>query len=190
MNFIFYIKCDLYRYAGNNDFKSFIKQYLFSEGFRFTFWLRACYFLRKKKKWKYTIFPFARFIYNHYRIKYGYDIPYSIDIGPGLLIFHIGGIVISAKKIGKNATISHCTTIGMKIKNGTMQFPEIGDNLYLAPGAKIVGGIKIGNNVAVSTNTVVFESVDNDSIVINKNGNIIINGNKNEYLINPIKLGE
>ena len=107
------LKSDLYRYSSNTTFKSFVKYYFSSEGFKFTVWLRVCHYLRKKKIYKYSIFPFAKLFYNRYRIKYGFDIPYSIEIGPGLLLFHINGIIISAKKIGKNATISHCTTIGI-----------------------------------------------------------------------------
>lgn len=187
MNCFSYIKSDLYRYAGNTTIKSFIKHYIKSEGFKFSVWLRICYFLRKKYILKYSLFPFAVIMYKHYRSKYGYDIPYSIEIGPGLLLFHINGIVISAKRIGKNATISHCTTIGMKIIDGVSKFPEIGDNLYLAPGAKIVGGIKVGDNVAVGTNSVLINSVESNSIVLGIPGKVVSNKNKNEYIINPIK---
>jgi serine O-acetyltransferase len=37
--------------------------------------------------------------------------------------------------------------------------PTIGDNVYIAPGAKIIGNIKIGNNCAVGANAVVVKDV-------------------------------
>lgn len=66
-------------------------------------------------------------IYRHYKYKYGYDIPYAIEIGPGLQIFHIGGIVFSPAKCGKNITLSQNTTVGMTIHNGksSIQFYRI-----------------------------------------------------------------
>ena len=42
-------------------------------------------------------------------------------------------------------TISHQVTIG-RSKN---LVPVIGDNVYIGPGAKIFGGIRVGNNVRI-----------------------------------------
>ena len=47
--------------------------------------------------------------------------------------------------------------------------PTIGDDVYIGPGAKIFGGIKIGNNVRIGANCVVFEDVpDNATVVLQK----------------------
>lgn len=185
-NLFEYIKKDLYRYAKEETFSAFIKNYLFSEGFKFTVWLRICHFSRKKKITKYTILPFANLFYKHYKYKYGYDIPYAIEIGPGLLIFHISGIVFSPKSAGKNITISQCTTVGMTIKNGVKQYPILGDNIYIAPGAKVIGGIIVGNNVAIGTNCVLNKSVDDNSVVVGIPGRVISYKGAGQYLNNPI----
>lgn len=186
MGCIEYIQSDLYRYAGNKSLKSFMRYYIFSEGFKFTVWLRICSFLRRKRILKYTIFPFAVLVYRHYRVKYGFDIPYSIEIGPGLILFHISSIVISAKKIGRNATISHSTTIGMRIKNGKAEFPEIGNNVYLAPGSKIIGGITVENNVALGTNAVLTNSVQDNAVVVGIPGRVISEKGSGSYIVNPL----
>lgn len=182
-----YIKKDLYRYCGKVNIRMFIKHYIKSEGFRFSFWLRICYFLRKNKFSKYTIFPFTVLIYKHYKYKYGYDIPYSIDIGPGLLIFHINGIIFSAQSAGKNLTLSHCSTVGMRIKNGKKFFPKLGDNIYIAPGAKVIGDVCIGNNVAIGTNAVLCKSVEDNAVVVGIPGEIISYNGANEYVNYPIE---
>lgn len=181
-----YIQSDLFRYSGKTDVKNFIKFYLVSEGFKFTVWMRICHFARKRKITKYTILPFSKFVYKHYKYKYGYDIPYDKEIGPGLLIFHIGGIVFSPAKCGKNMTISQNTTVGMCIREGRKEFPVIGDNVYIAPGSAIIGGINIGNNVAIGTNSVLNKSVGDNSTVVGIPGKVISYKGSKEYINNPI----
>ncbi|QAA34734.1 serine O-acetyltransferase [Clostridium manihotivorum] len=181
-----FIKADLYRYCGNTRIKDFIKQYLTAEGFRFSVWLRICCFAKKKIYTKYTIFPVALVFFKHYKYKYGYDISYNADIGPGLLIFHISNIVLAPKKVGKNMTISQGCTVGMVIKDGIKEFPIIGDNVYMAPGSKIIGGITVGNNVAVGTNCVLNKSVADDAVVVGIPGRVISYKGAKEYVNNSI----
>ena len=181
-----YIKQDLYRYSGDYTFKSFIKHYIFSEGFKFSVWLRVCYFARQNKITKYTILPISILFYKHYKYKYGYDIPYAVEIGPGLLIFHISGVVFSPQRAGKNITISQCSTVGMTIKDGKKQYPILGDNIYIAPGAKIIGGIVVGNNVAVGSNCVLNKSVKDNSVVVGIPGEVISYNGADQYVNNPI----
>ena len=87
--------------------------------------------------------------------------------GPPSITDHgINGIVIAGgAKIGKNVVISHQVTIGRS--RGLA--PVIGDNVYIGPGAKIFGGIHVGNNVRIGANCVVFQDVpDNATIVLGK----------------------
>lgn len=78
----------------------------------------------------------------------------------------IRGIFISHNvKIGENVTIFHQVTIG-EGKDGA---PTIGDNCYIGVGAKIIGNIKIGNNVRIGANCVVIEDIpDNCTVVMDK----------------------
>lgn len=87
--------------------------------------------------------------------------------GPPSITDHgINGIVIAGgAKIGKNVVISHQVTIG---RNRGLA-PVIGDNVYIGPGAKIFGGIRVGNNARIGANCVVFQDVpDNATIVLGK----------------------
>lgn len=178
-----YLIADKYRYTKKE--KGFIKTYMKYEGFRFTVWLRICQKLRENKVTKYSIFPIAKLIYKYYKYKFGYDISYDKIIGPGLLIFHIGGIVFSPKKCGKNITISQNVTVGMTAHNGEKQFPTIGDNVYIAPGAAIIGGISVGNNVAIGTNAVLTKSVPDNAVVVGIPARIISYKGSHEYIDNP-----
>ena len=63
---------------------------------------------------------------------------------------------------GKNTTIYHQVTIG---SSDTKTAPAIGDNVIIYPGAKIVGNIKIGNNVIIGIGSVVVKDIPNNAIV-------------------------
>ncbi len=78
----------------------------------------------------------------------------------------IRGIFVSHDAvIGKDATIFHQVTIGTEHDAA----PVIGDNCYIGAGAKIIGGIHIGNNVRIGANCVVCEDIpDNCTVVMNK----------------------
>lgn len=179
------IKADLYRYSGQSNMKVFFHTYFKSPAFRFTVWLRICSILRKKRLQK-SLLLITKIIYNHYKYKYGYDIPYSIPIGPGLLIYHFGGIVFNPSYCGKNMTISHCTTVGMTIINGKKYFPIIKDNVYMAPGSKIIGNIIVEDNCAIGTNAVVTKSTNKNDVLIGIPAQRISSKGSHEYINNPI----
>ncbi len=180
------VQGDLFRYERAYGWKSFFHAYRMYEGFRFSVWLRTCSCARSQKITKYTILPFAKLMYNHYRHKYGYDISYGIPIGPGLMLCHFGGVVVTAKKIGKNATISHCCTIGMRIVDNEKRFPVIGDSLYMAPGSKIIGDINIGNNAAIGTNAVVLKSLEDNSVVVGIPAKVVSKSGAGDYVVNRV----
>ncbi|MFD2725962.1 serine O-acetyltransferase [Hyunsoonleella rubra] len=97
-------------------------------------------------------------------LKIGVSIPINV-FGPGLSIVHYGTIVVnSASKVGKNCRIHACTNIGAS--GGSSKAPQIGDNVYIGPGAKIYGDIRIGNNIAIGANAVVHKSFEEDGIMI------------------------
>ena len=93
--------------------------------------------------------------YNRMCIRMGFDIPIN-GIGPGLSIVHPGTIVISrGAKIGKNLRIHEGVTIGAT--NGSSNAATIGDNVFIASGAKIIGELNIHDNTAIAANAVVVK---------------------------------
>jgi serine O-acetyltransferase len=87
----------------------------------------------------------------------------DLDIGGGLYIAHPNGCVIHAKKIGRNCSIISNVTIGMRNR---WEFPTIGDNVFIGSGARILGGIKVGNNVRIGANAVVIHDVPDNCTVV------------------------
>ena len=110
----------------------------------------------------------------------GLSIPKNV-FGAGLCIVHYGTIVVSPKaKIGENCRIHPSTSIGEY--NGA---PTLGNNVYIAPGAKLFGGITIGNNVAIGANAVVNKDVPDNVTVGGIPAKIISNKTSIEIDVYP-----
>lgn len=96
---------------------------------------------------------------------YNSSVPFEAKIGKGSH-FGYGGIGVVIHKnsvIGKNCQIGSNVTIGGR--SGHPKVPIIGNDVYLATGSKILGPIKIGNNVTVGANAVVLKDVPANAIV-------------------------
>ncbi len=85
------------------------------------------------------------------------------DIGKGLFIEHGFSTIIAAKSIGANCWINQQVTIGYSNKSDC---PEIGDNVVINAGAKVIGGITIGSNSKIGANAVVVKNVPKNCTVV------------------------
>ena len=162
----FYIHSDAYRYIGDGG--NFIKIQLLrlsTMGFRYTYWMRWCSYLRHSNIF-YPLYLIAHFHLKRLSYKSGIQIPYSTNIGPGFYIGHFGTIVINGEAtLGKNVNISPGVNIGMANRGANKGVPVIGDEVYIAPGAKIIGKINVGNNVAIGANAVVTKDIPDNACV-------------------------
>lgn len=101
------------------------------------------------------------------QVLWGIELPRSARIGAGLYIGHFGGITISPRAVmGRNCSVSPNITIGLSGSAEKCGVPVIGDNVYIAPGARIFGKIRIGNNVKIGANAVVYRDVPDNAIVV------------------------
>lgn len=115
--------------------------------------------------------------------KYQWTIPINV-FDRGLSIIHVGTIVVTGNaRIGKNCRIHVCVNIGQAYAKGISGAPIIGNNVYIAPGAKIFGPIEIGNNVAIGANAVVNSSFSEGNCTIaGIPARIISNNTSNRYI--------
>jgi serine O-acetyltransferase len=102
-------------------------------------------------------------------VLFGLEVSPRCEIGPGIFFPHPSGTVIGAWRIGSNVTIFQGVTLGARELD--MRFdcrlrPDIGDNVVLGAGCKILGGIHVGDGVTVGANSVVLDSIENDSTVV------------------------
>ena len=97
-------------------------------------------------------------------VKFGFTISPN-SFGPGLAIVHLGPIVVHPEaRIGENCRIHHCVTIGSI--PFTAKVPIIGNNVFIGPGAVIIGDIKIADGIAIGANSFVNKSFDKPNITI------------------------
>lgn len=158
------VRADLWRIEGRWSIPLLARQLTRGAGFKFVFWMRACAETRSGPLSKQALYPFCRAMYRHYSLKFGISIPFTAQIGPGLFIGHIGTIVIAESAvIGSNCNVSPCSTIG-SMNSGRVGVPRIGDRVFIGPGARVLGGITIGDDVAIGANAVVLHDVPDNAV--------------------------
>ncbi|HTD99696.1 MAG TPA: hypothetical protein VK668_10425 [Mucilaginibacter sp.] len=178
-----YIKSDLYRYCGSYSKTQFVKAYFIYPGFRITLFYRLAKYYKKRN---FLLFVFFKLFHRRYVIKYGIDLAVDATIGYGFYMGHFGGINISPKAIiGNNCNISQGVTIGISGRGENRGVPEIGDGIYIGPGAKLFGKIKIGNFVAVGANAVVNKSFPDRSVIAGIPAKVISQQGSEEFILNP-----
>lgn len=73
--------------------------------------------------------------------------------------------------IGKNCMIGSCVTIGGR--SGHYEVPVIGDNVQISTGSKILGPVRIGNNVVIGANSTVLKDIPSNCVVVGSPARII-----------------
>lgn len=97
----------------------------------------------------------------------GIEIHPSARIGIGFFIDHGMGVVIGeTAEIGDYVTLFQGVTLGGTGKERGKRHPTLGNHVVVGAGAKILGGITIGDNVKIGANSVVLKSVSANSTVI------------------------
>ena len=115
------------------------------------------HYLKSHNAFSFILYAYYRYRYHCLSVKLGFSIPYDV-CGKGLAIPHYGCVVINhAAQIGDNCRILDGVNIGAT--NGTDKAPQIGNNVFIASGAKIIGDIKIADDVAIGANAVVIRSI-------------------------------
>lgn len=172
MRFFNLIIKDLARYP--KHWGGIIYALLRNDGFRYTFWLRACKFSYQTLGLRFLLFPFTYFMYRHYTYKFGCQIPFMTEIGEGFFMSHLIGTVVNREAvIGRNVNLSHHVTIGQTNRGQKKGVPLIGDGVYIGTGAVVLGHIRVGHNVAIGANAVVIDDVPDNAVVVGNPAKVV-----------------
>jgi serine O-acetyltransferase len=94
----------------------------------------------------------------------GADVPINAEFGGGLVLPHPNGIVVHpGAEIGPNCMIFQQVTIGTGPKAG---LPRIGGHVDVGPGAKILGGVHVGDHAVIGANAVVLSDVPAGGVAV------------------------
>ena len=188
LGYIKTVYADLFRYKGKTDIITFMNTYFTILEFRYIFWLRTASKFKNTSLCK-AFYCISRVILYRLKIKLGINIPYNTNIKPGFYIGHFGTIVVDHKvKIGWNCNISCGVILGFANRGKNIGVPEIGNNVYIGPGAKVIGKIKIGNNVAIGANCVVTKNISDNAVVVGVPGRIVSSKGSEGYVCNTVPL--
>ena len=93
---------------------------------------------------------------------------FSCRLPDTIFLPHPYGIVIAeSATLGENVVIGQQVTIGSR--NGVLVAPRIGNRVYIAAGAKVLGDITIGDDVVIGANAVVTKDMPANVIVVGAN---------------------
>jgi serine O-acetyltransferase len=110
---------------------------------------------------------FARFIT-------GVEIHPAARIGRRFFIDHGSGVIIGeTAEIGDDCLLYQGVTLGGTGNETGKRHPTLGSRVVVGSGAKILGNIKIGDNVRVGANSVVLNSVPSNSTVVGIPGRVV-----------------
>ena len=82
-------------------------------------------------------------------------------VGGGFLIRHHSSTIFSVERVGENCTVYQQVTVGFN--HGKR--PIIGNNVTIYAGAKVLGGVFIGDGAIIAANAVVVKDVPANAIV-------------------------
>lgn len=100
---------------------------------------------------------------------FGIETSPRVQVGGGLFLPHTVGTVIGAASIGNNCTIMQGVTLGTSEPD--MGFtaslrPVIGNDVLIGAGAKVIGGITVGDYVKIGANAVVLRDIPAYSVAV------------------------
>ncbi|MCC7431072.1 serine acetyltransferase [bacterium] len=143
------------------------------------FWVMLVY---RFGRWRYTIqTPLIRKVFSlTYKILYkfiqiitGIELPCEVKLGKNFRIDHFGDIIISGfASFGDNCVIRNGVTVGLQSINDPIA-PQIGNNVDIGTGAKVLGRITVGNNVNIGANAVVIKDIPDNSVAVGVPARII-----------------
>ncbi|MBQ4860872.1 serine acetyltransferase [Pseudoalteromonas sp. MMG013] len=157
------LKKDLEVITNDGNWKAKFKVCLLSHSFHMTLLIRMGSYSRKIP----IVGSVLSFIFEYLiRVIYASDISCKAEFGEGLNIMHGHDIVIgSGAKVGKNNKIFNGVTLGNKNTESTkIEQPDLGNNVVLSTGVKVLGKVKIGDNSIVGANSVVTKDIPGNSI--------------------------
>jgi len=129
-------------------------------------------FAHKLYRWGVPLLP--RVISQMSRFFTGIEIHPGATIGRRFFIDHGTGVVIGeTSEIGDDVLVYQGVTLGGTGHAKGKRHPTIGNGVVIGSGAKILGNIRIGDNVKVGAGSVVVHPVPDNSTVVGIPGRVV-----------------
>lgn len=96
--------------------------------------------------------------YNTINWGFGIDLRYTVRLGRRVRIWHHGGMMIGARRIGDDVHIRQNVTMGVVHRGVPEDKPVIEDGVDIGAGAAVLGAVRVGRNSVIGANSVVVRS--------------------------------
>lgn len=150
------VKAHCIWYYGRISFLLLFKSF-FHDGIFSTFLLR---FAESLSKYRLTVI-FSALLYWLLKVLCHMVVGCGASFGPGLVLLHPFGVSIhKTVRAGNNLVIQNSITLGGELDKG----PQIGDNVFVGVGARVLGPVTIGDRCRIGANAVVMFSVRSDYV--------------------------
>jgi serine O-acetyltransferase len=126
-------------------------------------------------RWRYSIRPallrkpfsfLYKFLFTLVKIASGIELPCEAQLGRRVRIDHFGGVIISGDAvIGDDCVLRNGVTIGLR-RTDERGSPILGNRVDIGAGAKLLGSIRVGDDVVIGANAVVLKDVPENSIAV------------------------
>jgi serine O-acetyltransferase len=118
------------------------------------------YRMHVRKPWRAPLTLVYQQLFQYCRNHYGVELPFSAKIGRRVLFEHQGGIVIhGCATIGNECVIRQGVTLGNRHMDAPFAAPMLGQRVNVGAGAKLLGGIHVGNDASIGASSVVLSDV-------------------------------
>ena len=149
--------------------KSILEIFLCYPGFHA---ILAHRFAHRLYRWGIPLLP--RFISQISRFFTGIEIHPGARIGRRFFIDHGSGVVIGeTTEIGDDVLLYQGVTLGGTGNERGKRHPTLGNKVVVGTGAKVLGSIKIGDNVKIGAGSVVVHPVPDNSTVVGVPGRVV-----------------
>ena len=126
------------------------------------------------KLWGWRVPFLPRLISQTGRFLTGIEIHPGATIGRRFFIDHGMGVVIGeTAEIGDDCLLYQGVTLGGTGKEKGKRHPSLGNSVVVGTGAKVLGNIRIGDNVKIGAGSVVIHSVPDNSTVVGIPGRVV-----------------
>ena len=89
----------------------------------------------------------------------GISLPYTVQLGRRVRIWHHSGMILHARSIGDEVQIRQNTTFGLANTHKHREIPIIGDRVDIGCGVCILGAITVGDDAKIGANAVVLNDI-------------------------------
>lgn len=146
-------------------------------GFQAVALYRICRWLNTRRRrhlvWWWPIIVLEAIATRLVEMMTGIYISPNARIGAGLYFPHFGCIFIGeGTVIGRNCDIYQGVTIGYSGRPGHSGYPVLGDRVFVAAGAKVIGPLQVGNDVAIGANAVLTKAAPDHAVVLGIPGKV------------------